>query len=59
MQGEFMPTVDEIPVRGIGIIDLVGELDLDSFGQQIRHLVKFVESAMFGNNSFCTAEVVS
>jgi hypothetical protein len=59
MQGEFMPTVDEIPVRGIGIIDLVGELDLDSFGQQIRHLVKFVESAVFGNDSFCTAEVVS
>jgi hypothetical protein len=50
---------NEVPVRCVGIVDLIGELDLDLFGQQISYLVEFVESAVFCDDGFGAAIIIS
>jgi hypothetical protein len=54
-----MTLENEIPVGGVGIVDLVSEFDLDLINQKISHLVKFVESAVFCDDGFGAAIVIS
>ena len=56
MQGEVVAFETEFPVDGIKIIFFVGEADIEFMTHYISHMVKLLEAAVIGNDSFGTAK---
>ena len=59
VKGQLLTFKVEIPVRCIGVVNLIGETDSQLIYQNIGDLVEFVESAVFSYYGFGTAVIVT